>query len=131
MFSREEKTKIAAGVERLLLDLNHPEMPKEKPSFQLHVEGKESWSWADIDPNWKYIDTKPTVSRWNEEAREVMKAITVRWIKEEEWGHDKAMQVVESDHKRFTKGSRFDFGFFDIATTEGYTIISLPLIEPT
>ena len=61
----------------------------------------------------------------------ILKVIIVRWIKEEGWGYDKAMRVMESDHERFTKGSRFDFGFFNIATTEGYTIISLPLIEPT
>jgi len=57
-----------------------------------------------------------------------MKTIVVRWTEEEEWGYSKAMQVIESDHKRFTKGSRFDFGFFGIATDEGYTIVSLPLL---
>jgi len=36
------------------------------------------------------------------------------------------MRVIISDHKRFIPGSRFDFGFFNIATDEGYTIISLP-----
>lgn len=51
MFSKDEKIKVAAEVEKLLLNLNHPEMPNERPSFQLHVEGKESWSWAVIDPN--------------------------------------------------------------------------------
>ena len=35
--------------------------------------------------------------------------------------------VIESDHERFIKGSRFDYGFFRIATDEGYTIISLPM----
>ena len=55
-----------------------------------------------------------------------MKTIIVRWVKEEEFGYGKAMRVIESDHKRFSKGTRFDFGFFKIATDEGYTIISLP-----
>jgi len=54
MFSVTEKRKIAEEVERLLLELNHPEMPQEKPSFSLHVDGEESGSWADIKPNWTY-----------------------------------------------------------------------------
>ena len=52
MFSMKEKIKLAGIIEKALLDLNHPEMPGEKPRFQLHVEGEESWSWADIVPNW-------------------------------------------------------------------------------
>lgn len=55
-----------------------------------------------------------------------MKTIVVRWVKEEEWGYGKAMRVIESDHEKFKKGTRFYFGFFSIATDEGYTIISLP-----
>ena len=56
-----------------------------------------------------------------------MKTIIVKWVPEEKFGYGKAMRVIESDHNRFSKGSRFDFGFFSIATDEGYTIISLPL----
>jgi hypothetical protein len=56
-----------------------------------------------------------------------MKEIIVKWIEEKEFGYGKAMIVIESDHERFSVGSRFDFGFFNIATDEGYTIISLPL----
>lgn len=52
MFSTEEKRKIAAALEKVLLEINHPEMPKERPYFKLHVDGKEDWSWADIEPNW-------------------------------------------------------------------------------
>ena len=55
-----------------------------------------------------------------------MKTIVIRWVRENsEYG--KAMKVVESDHKRFSRDTRFDFGFFEIATDEGYTIISLPM----
>ena len=54
MFSREEKKWLATEVEKLVLSLKHPEMPKEKPTFKLHVDGAESWSWADIEPNWKF-----------------------------------------------------------------------------
>lgn len=59
-----------------------------------------------------------------------MKTIIVKWFpEEEEWGYDKEMKIIESDHPRFIKGSRFDFGFFSIATDDGYTIISLPMDE--
>jgi len=54
MFSVKEKQFISAQIEKLLLDLNHPEMPKEKPVFFLKVMGKEDWSWAEIKPNWKF-----------------------------------------------------------------------------
>ena len=58
-----------------------------------------------------------------------MKTIVVKWI-EEDSIYGQAMQVIESDHERFNKGTRFDFGFFSVATEEGYTIISLPLATP-
>ena len=68
MFSLKQKQQIAAGIEKILLEINHPEMPKEKPVFKLHVEGKESWSWADIEPNWIYQEgyRTPDVNQWNE-----------------------------------------------------------------
>lgn len=73
MFSFKEKQAIAAAVEKVLLDLKHPEMPDEKPSFTLHVDGKESWSWADIKPNWTFSATNPPgVNMFNEMAREIM-----------------------------------------------------------
>lgn len=58
-----------------------------------------------------------------------MKTIVVEWIDEElQFGYGKAMRVIKSDHPRFVVGSRFDFGFFGIATDEGYAIISLPMV---
>ena len=60
-----------------------------------------------------------------------MKTIIVKWVKEDGCGYGKAMRVTESDHKIFVVGSRFDYGFFDIATAEGYTIVSLPIGEAT
>lgn len=67
MFSMEQKRKIAAAVEKILLDLDHPEMPTERPMFTLHVEGKESWSWANINPNWTFDENnKPGINPWNE-----------------------------------------------------------------
>jgi len=45
-----------------------------------------------------------------------MKKITVVWVKpENDKTYDKEMRVVYSDHERFTKGTRFDFGFLSIA----------------
>jgi len=55
------------------------------------------------------------------------KEIIVKWIEEKEWGYGKAMRVIESTHPRFTEGTRFDFGFFNIATDEGYVITSYPM----
>lgn len=55
-----------------------------------------------------------------------MKTIVVKWIPEFSQ-HEKAMRVIESDHERFVVGSRFDYGFFNIATDEGYTIVSIPM----
>ena len=72
MFSMKEKQFLAAEIEKLLLGLNHPEMPKERPNFKLYVAGKEQWSWADILPNWAFEKEAPTVNPWNEVAREVM-----------------------------------------------------------
>lgn len=67
MFSKEQKIFIAAEVEKLLLELNHPEMPKEKVDFALHINGKEDWSWADITPNWTFSeDNPPSVNQFNE-----------------------------------------------------------------
>lgn len=37
MFSAKEKQRITAAVEKVLLDIDHPEMPKERTTFKLHV----------------------------------------------------------------------------------------------
>ena len=68
MFSMEQKRKISEIVEKAILELNHPEMPKEKPKFKLHIDGKESWSFADIEPNWVFDDghKKPGINPFNE-----------------------------------------------------------------
>lgn len=66
MFSLNQKRIIAQKVEEVLLSFNHPEMPTEKPEFHLHVKGKESWSWADIEPNHHFENTSPATNPWNE-----------------------------------------------------------------
>ena len=74
MFSMKEKIFIAGEVEKILLKLNHPEMPKEKPLFELKVIGKENWSWAEIKPNWTFgIDNPPKVNPFNEASRDILK----------------------------------------------------------
>ena len=74
MFSMKEKQFIASEIEKILLKLDHPEMPKEKPQFFLKVVGKEDWSWADIEPNWKFNDkNKPGVNPFNEVARDILR----------------------------------------------------------
>lgn len=72
MFSVKEKRHIADVLEKLLLTLNHPEMPNVKPYFVLKVLGKEDWSYAEIRPNWVVTDTS-NANPFNEISREVLK----------------------------------------------------------
>lgn len=72
MFSKSEKEKISAAVEKVLIEMNHPEMPIACPEFELRVSGKMPWSFAHISPNWKFEHSSPNVNPWNEIAREVL-----------------------------------------------------------
>jgi hypothetical protein len=74
MFSMNEKQVIAAAIEKILLDLGHPEMPSSRPRFKLHVDGAEPWSYADIEPNWVYDgdNKKAGINPWNEVARDIL-----------------------------------------------------------
>ena len=51
MFSVRQKREIAAKVQQILRDTNHPELSHDDIEFYLHVKGAESWSWADIRNN--------------------------------------------------------------------------------
>lgn len=64
MFSVREKREIAEAVQSILRATNHPELPEGEISFALHVNGAESWSWADIRNNGAV--TNPGVNPWNE-----------------------------------------------------------------
>ncbi|HEB41535.1 MAG TPA: hypothetical protein ENI08_00765 [Candidatus Dependentiae bacterium] len=64
MFSMQQKKELAEVIEKKILSFNHPEMPKEKPSFKLHVDG--GFSWADIEPNWTFEDKEPSINPFNE-----------------------------------------------------------------
>ena len=64
MFSINQKRQIAEAVQKILRETNHPELPKTEIQFSLHVDGAESWSWADIRNNGAV--NQPTVNPWNE-----------------------------------------------------------------
>ncbi len=64
MFSMEQKRHIANEVQRILRETDHVELPTTEIQFSLHVEGAESWSWADIRNNGAV--TTPNINPWNE-----------------------------------------------------------------
>lgn len=64
MFSVQQKRDIADAVQRILRETNHPELPTGEIQFQLHVNGAEGWSWADIRNNGAI--PHPGVNPWNE-----------------------------------------------------------------
>lgn len=64
MFSIRQKREISEAVQKILRDTNHPELPKSEIQFSLHVDGAESWSWADIRNNGAV--TQPGMNQWNE-----------------------------------------------------------------
>ena len=64
MFSVQQKRDISEAVQKILRATNHPELPKGEISFSLHVDGAESWSWADIRNNGAV--SNPGINPWNE-----------------------------------------------------------------
>ena len=64
MFSTQQKRYIAEQVQKILRDTEHPELPKGEITFQLHVDGADKWSWADIQNNGACPN--PMVNPWNE-----------------------------------------------------------------
>lgn len=64
MFSVRQKHEIATAIHHILRETGHPELPKGEITFHLHVEGAESWSWADIRNNGSV--GQPDVNPWNE-----------------------------------------------------------------
>jgi hypothetical protein len=65
MFSVRQKREIADAVQELLRSTHHPELPDGEIQFTLHVDGAESWSWADIRNNGGVVT--PSVNPWNEQ----------------------------------------------------------------
>lgn len=67
MFSVKQKQQISEAIQKILRDTNHSELPKSEIQFQLHVDGAESWSWADIRNNGFYTkDNPPSINLHNE-----------------------------------------------------------------
>lgn len=64
MFSVRQKREIADAVQKILRETNHPELPSGEIQFLLHVNGAESWSWADIKNNGSV--TQPSINPHNE-----------------------------------------------------------------
>jgi hypothetical protein len=69
VFSLQQKREIAEKIQRILRETNHPELPSEEIKFQLHVEGAEAWSWADIRNNGAVVN--PGINPWNEAQAKV------------------------------------------------------------
>lgn len=70
MFSVDQKRAISDSVQKILRATEHPELPLEgEISFLLHVDGAESWSWADIANNASV--TNPGVNPHNEHMAEI------------------------------------------------------------
>ena len=70
MFSVRQKREIADKVQRILRETQHPELPQGEIPFLLHVDGAESWSWADIRNNGAV--EKPGINPWNEAQGKVI-----------------------------------------------------------
>lgn len=64
MFSVQQKRDISDAVQKILRATKHPELSTEEIPFLLHVDGAESWSWADIRNNGAVGD--PGVNPHNE-----------------------------------------------------------------
>jgi len=64
MFSKREKREISDKIQKILRETNHPELPEGNIKFHIHIQGRELWSWADIEDNESVID--PRVNPWNE-----------------------------------------------------------------
>ena len=64
MFSVRQKRCISEKIQSILKETNHPELPEGEIQFQIHVDGAENWSWADIKNNGA-IDT-PSINPHNE-----------------------------------------------------------------
>lgn len=64
MFSVRQKREIADAVQQALRATNHPELPAGEINFSLHVDGAESWSWADIQNNGRVL--QPGMNMHNE-----------------------------------------------------------------
>ena len=64
MFSVQQKRDISEAIQNILRDTNHLELPEGEIKFLIHIDGAESWSWADIKNNGSCIN--PSINPHNE-----------------------------------------------------------------
>lgn len=74
MFSLKQKREISDAIQKILRATNHPELPQGEIQFSLHVDGEQSWSWADIKNNGAV--SNPGINPWNE-AQDPRTSITL------------------------------------------------------
>jgi hypothetical protein len=60
----QQKREIAEKIQQVLKETNHPELPEGEISFHIHVDGAESWSFADIQNNGSV--SNPGINPFNE-----------------------------------------------------------------
>jgi hypothetical protein len=66
MFSVRQKRDIAARIQAILRNTNHPELPDGEIEFYLRVEGKSPLSWAFIRNNGQVSSAEATANPHNE-----------------------------------------------------------------
>lgn len=65
MFSVRQKREISDKIQKILRETDHPELPEDEISFNIHVNGKQEWSWADIQNNGAVLI--PGIRQFNED----------------------------------------------------------------
>jgi len=58
MFSVNQKRYISDQIQKILRSTNHPELPENEIEFEIHIKGKEDWSWAIIKNNKRVVNPK-------------------------------------------------------------------------
>lgn len=66
MFSIKQKREISEAVQEILRKTEHPELSKDEIQFNLHVDGAEGWSWADIRNNGAIENPEANANPFNE-----------------------------------------------------------------
>ena len=75
MFSAKKKKHLANCIESLIIAMDHPEMDNNNVRFKIHIDGKESWSFADITDNNTAAERGIGVNPWNESQDDTAKCV--------------------------------------------------------
>lgn len=121
---RVERDKARAMYERAISHLTRIHAFLNPPIVEV---GGKTYRFNNPDANETLQALSDAIRAIPEDLRSVPSAIREKfircvWVVERQFGYGKAMRVVASDHPRFSVGTRFDFGFLDIATKEGYLV---------